>query len=655
MLPATTYPRPAGPAEPSAVQSSRWTVVALLAIVAASVAAYHNTFSLPFLFDDNIVIVDNATIRDLRDIGTVLATPHDGSGAAGRPLLNLSFALNYAWSGLEVRSYHVVNLVLHTASALVLFGLVRRTLLQPRLAPRFAAHALPLAFSVALLWAAHSLNSESVSCISQRTELLVAFFYLLGLYAIVRVADATTSKAWAGVAVISCLLGMASKEVMATFPLVALLFDRAFLAGTFREAWRRRRALYIGFAASWLLLGWLVLRMGGSRGVAAGFGLGVTPWSYALKQCEAIIHYLRLSLWPHPLIVDYGTDVVDNLREVLPQGLLLLALLALTVYALVRRPMLGFLGAWFFIILGPSSSFIPLVAQTMAEHRMYLPLISVIVVVVFAVHARVPRWTRWLWIAPTVALAAATAQRNEVYRTELGMWQETARQRPSNPRAHLCVGLTLVKLGRDDEAVQPLLNVLLLDRTHTTAHNALGRIFAARGWMEDAIGHFEIAAMGNSDQGVIQSNMCDALRLAGRLPEALEHGEHAVRLEPKLALAHGNLGLVLPAMGRNADAIPHYEEALRLDPKLIGVHNNLGVALLNVGRLPEARDHLEIVLRSNPNMAAAHNTLGAVLDHLGDKAGAAAEFETALKLQPDFSDARRNLESVRAAPTAAKR
>jgi tetratricopeptide (TPR) repeat protein len=641
------------PAQPAA--TSRVFVFAIATVVLAAFAAYHNTFSLPFVFDDNIVIVDNTTIRDLHALGTVLGTPHDGSGAAGRPLLNLSFALNYALGGFDVRGYHTLNLFLHTASALLLFALVRRTLLQPALREKFGAHALPIALAVSVLWAVHPLNTESVTCISQRTELLVAFFYLFTLYALVRSADATEPTRWHAVAIASCFLGMASKEVMATFPLVAFLFDRTFLAGSFREAWRRRRGLYVGLMGTWLLLGWLVLRMGGSRGVAAGFGLGVTPWSYALKQCEAIIHYLRLVVWPHPLIVDYGTDVVDNVRDVLPQGLALLALLGLTVYALVRRPMLGFFGAWFFIILGPSSSFIPLVAQTMAEHRMYLPLIAVIVPIVVGAYANFGRWTLGLWLAPAIAFAATSAHRNEVYRTELGMWQETAKQRPTNPRAHLCVGLTLMKLGRDDEAVAPLLEVLLLDPPHTTAHNALGRIFAARGWMEDAIEHFEIALQGNSDRGAIESNMCDALRLAGRLPEALQHGEEAVRAGPKIAVAHGNLGLVLAALGRDAEAIPHYEEALRLDPNLPGTHNNLSVALLNVGRLAEARDHLGTALQMSPNMAAAHNTLGAVLDRLGQKEAAIAQFEAALQIEPEFEGALRNLNALRAAPAAAEK
>lgn len=629
--------------------------LAAVALVLASVVAYHNTLSLPFVFDDQVVVLENSTIRQLWPLGPVLSTPTNGSGAAGRPLLNLSFALNYAFGGFSVRSYHVVNLLLHASSVLLLFALVRRTLLRPVLADRFGAAALPVAFVTALLWAVHPLNTESVTCVSQRTELLVAFFYLLTPLALVCSVDSPRPGRWHTLAVISCLLGMASKEVMATMPLVALLYDRTFLAGTFTGAWRQRRGLYVGLMSTWLLLAALVLMMGGSRGEAAGFGLGMTPWSYALKQCEAIIQYLRLAFWPSPLVLDYGTDVVQHAREVVPQGLALLTLLALTAYALVRRPVLGFLGAWFFIILGPSSSFIPLVAQTMAEHRMYLPLIAVVALVVALLFRWFGRAALVACVAPAVVFGAMTIRRNDVYQTELGLWRDTALKRPTNPRAHLCHGLALMKSGNSDDAVAAFLQVLLLDPTHATANNSLGQIFSARGWYEDAVEHYLLALEGKDNHAAVHSNLCDAYRALGQLPKAIEHGEAAVRLDPKLAPAEGNLGLALANAGREADAIPHYEAAIRLDPNFSTAHNNLGVALLNAGRLAEAKQHLERALQLDPNLVVAHNTLGAVFDRLGQKPAARAQFELALRLQPNFEAARRNLAALEGASPRGER
>src|SRR5207249_4582190 len=134
------------------------------------------------------------------------------------------------------------------------------------------------------------------------------------------------------------------------------------------SAWQQRRGFYLALAATWLLLAYLVLSSGGTRGTAAGLGLGMSSWSYALKQCEAILLYLKLTVWPHPLVVYYGSGVISRLVEVGWQFTLIVVAAAATLLALWRRPILGFVGIWFFAILAPSSSVVPLVTQTMAEH-----------------------------------------------------------------------------------------------------------------------------------------------------------------------------------------------------------------------------------------------------------------------------------------------
>ena len=197
----------------------------------------------------------------------MLCPPSHGETVSGRPVLNLSLALNYAVSGCDVRGYHVTNLAIHLAAALLLFGIVRRTL------PRFRGCgggqqlarlqlATPLALAIALLWAVHPLQTESVTYIVQRAESLMGLFYLLTLYCFLRGAGSARAIFWYAGSVLACLLGMATKEVMVSAPLVVLLYDRTFLAGSFREAWRRRWAYYLALAATWLLLAWLVAQTG---------------------------------------------------------------------------------------------------------------------------------------------------------------------------------------------------------------------------------------------------------------------------------------------------------------------------------------------------------------------------------------------------------
>src|SRR5687768_6643657 len=371
-------------------------VLAMLAF-----AAYWNSLRVPFFFDDPVAILENPTIRNLGDISQVLSPPTNGSGVTGRPIVNLSLAINYALGGTNVTGYHLANIAFHAMAGLLLFGCVRRTVLNAPQLSRLRPVACHFGFAVAALWLLHPLQTESVTCVIQRTELLVGLFYLATLYGFIRFTE-HASRGWTAVAVASCLLGMGSKEVMVTAPVVVFLYDRTFLAGSFSVAWKMRGRLHLALAGTWLLLGLLLVSMGGSRGEVGGFNVGATWWSYALKQCEAIMLYLWLTIWPHPLNVFHGVDVVTNPLEVWWQLLLLTTLVGVTFHAAWRRPILGFCGLWFFLILAPSSSVVPLVSQTVSEHRMYLPLAAALALFVGCMFRWLPRR------ALGVSLCAAT-------------------------------------------------------------------------------------------------------------------------------------------------------------------------------------------------------------------------------------------------------
>ena len=349
--------------------------LACLVIVAAGLAAYCNSFDGPFIFDDVPSILHNPTIRQLWPIGPALRPPGGGRAVQGRPVVNLSLAVNWAIGQDKVQGYHVLNLAIHLAAGLALFGVVRRTLRQPRLSGRFAQAATGIALAAALLWTVHPLQTESVTYIVQRAESIMALFYLLTLYCVIRGAGSARPIAWYVLSVLVCLLGMASKEVMATAPLVVLLYDRTFLSGTFQGALRRRWPLYVALTCTWGLLAYLVA---GStdRGGSAGFGLSMTVWQYALTQLGVITHYLGLAFWPAGLVFDYGWPIASSVGQILPGAIVISLLLAGTIWALIRYPAAGFLGACFFLILAPTSSFVP-VTDAAFEHRMYLPLAAV--------------------------------------------------------------------------------------------------------------------------------------------------------------------------------------------------------------------------------------------------------------------------------------
>lgn len=610
-------------------------------LAAAAILAYWRTFSVPLLFDDETSIATNPTIRHL---GSALWPPVDAT-VGGRPVLNLSLAFNYALGGTAVWGYHAANLAIHIMAGLALFGIVRRTL-----AGRAEASASLVAFSVSLLWTLHPLQTESVTYLIQRAESLMGLFYLLTLYCFIRGAgaDGAGGRKWYVASVAACLLGMGTKEVMVSAPLIVLLYDRAFLTGSFREALRRRRRVYAGLAATWLLLVLLVVLTKG-RGGSAGYGTRVTLWSYALTQLPAVVHYLWLCLWPRTLIFDYGSALEIASLRVVPCALIVAGLIAATAWALARRPALGFLGASFFAILAPSSSVVPVATETIAEHRMYLPLIPVVVLAVIGIH----RWLRAAGLPVCLVLAAGLAwgtwQRNEAYRSNEAIWGDTVAKLPDNERAQYNLACYLEKEpGRLGDAIAHYGEALRLKPDYAEAHCNLGMALASLGRTQEAVAHYDEAIRLKPGFAEAHNNLGNALNTLGRRREAIGEFEGALRLRPGYVEAHNNLGCALAATpGRLNDAVAQFGEALRLDPGFYQANYNMGNALNSLGRTQEAVAQYEQALRIKPDDAVIRFYLaGALLKIPGRTDEAVAQLREVLRLQPDNERARGVLEKI---------
>ena len=488
--------------------------------------------------------------------------------------MNLSFALNYAVGGTAVWSYHAVNLAIHALAALTLFGVVRRTL--RRTGGRCGERALPLAAAAALLWAVHPVQTASVTYVSQRAESLMALWYLLTLYSFIRWTDTAAPRraAWAVLAVLACLLGMATKEVMVTAPLVVLLYDRVFVSAGWRELWRWHGRLHGALTATWLpLLG--LLRGVGDRG--AGYELGIAWWRYALLEGRAVTGYLKLAVWPHPLVFDYGLDPADG-APAWPYVSIILILLGLAIALLVRRPRAGFAALWFFVLLAPTSSVVPVAFQPMAENRPYLPLAGLVVLAVTGLHALLGRAGWWVLGALAAGGMLLTVRRNEVYRSELALWRDTVAKRPASARAHNNLGTAL-------EAV------------------ADGR--------PAAIAEYRVALRLQPDYAEAHVNLGNALARQDELTEAMAEYEAALRIRPGYAEAHNNLGGVLAGFPeQRSRAAAECERALRLNPDYTDAHFNLAVILANwPERRREAVAHLLAVRRLAPETEGVRELL----------------------------------------------
>ena len=334
--------------------SSPWLLRAVLLIVAT--AAYWPSFHGAFVFDDFGHIVYNWRLRSFATFWPELAWNT-------RPTVYLTLWLNYQigdWNvlghhlgPLNVLGYHLLNFAVHCVAGLTLFSLVRGTLRLPPMDKRWGRWADPIAFVAALLWLVHPLQTQAVTYIIQRCESMMGMFYLLALYCVLRASQSARPWIWYITGVAAVWLGMGCKEVMATAPLVILLYDRIYLSSCWAMVFRRRWAFYLAMMPA---VAWLVVVVVRNAAVPLAYTANDTPspLQYLYSQPAIILHYLWLTILPGELCLDYRWPVAQMSWKVVLPGLAVLIMFAASVLALVRWPRIGFLGFSFFVILAPT-------------------------------------------------------------------------------------------------------------------------------------------------------------------------------------------------------------------------------------------------------------------------------------------------------------
>jgi protein O-mannosyl-transferase len=574
-------------------RTAGWSTFVLLALVIGVI--YGRAAHAPFVHDDNISVLTNPSIVRLWPLfGTAerqgpLRPPRDAV-TSGRPLVNLSLALNYYFGGLNTLGYHLVNMVLHLLTSMLLFGIVRRTLLLERFRGRFENASTALALAVALIWAIHPLQTDAVEYVSQRTELMMGLFYLATLYGSLRYFTAETrqSKAVAAAgATLACLCGMACKEVMVSAPLMTLLFDRTFVSGSLRTALKKSWPVYAGLFGSWLVL--LALNIDVPRSHAAGSTAGLPFYVWWLTQAKVLLLYLKLSIWPWPLIIHRETRLLWTISAALPWLLPVALGVAGTLTLLWRRNSIGYLGTWFVAILLPTL-IVPMPSEVVAERRMYLPLAAVVVFVIVGGFAALA-WRgqlqgssestissrafslRPMMIGATVlalVFAIVTSYRLQAYGDVITIWRDAVARQPDNVRATINLGCVLQDAGRYNEAIEQFERALTIDPTRPDvglAHRSLGLTWARLGQPETAIHHLKLAMRlrpdVSNDHGLLGSLLLDV----HRFPEAVQQLELAVQQQPADVLVLANLASAYANLGRGSDAVATAGKARALADK----------------------------------------------------------------------------------------
>lgn len=589
---AVAIGRPARAPRARAVLPGWWVfnwLIAPAVLICAGLALFGNSVSVPFLLDDEIEIVRNKQIQTLEPLSTYLTQ--------ARGILQLSLALNYEWGKHEVFGYHVVNIAIHIANALVVFVLVTLTLRLPVFVDRYARHAAYLGLAVALAFLAHPLQTMAVTYIIQRAESLASFFILLALLLFAVGHTATTRGSqiagFAG-AVVATFLGILTKQTAAIVPFAVLLYQVCFFPHTAARRSRAQWVLYallFGAVVATVAMSWRYLFPVANRSnqllpsifiPTAGFGVeGISPWQYLITQFGVIAWYLRLYVLPTQLTFDYGWPFAASfwqLDVVLPL-LLLLGIAAAGVLSFRRYRLATFCIGWLFVTLAPSSSILPL-RDAAFEHRMYLPVMGLSWLIVVGGYDLAGRVAAARNLAPsTVQQGAAflvalwiailgmfTVSRNVVFQDELRLATDSAQKAPSNWRTHYEAGRLLMEQGRKDEAITAFLDAIRNDPSKGPPRLQLAQIYMERNQLDLAEAQLRevtkasersIVAAGNRQLGFVYE-----MRKQPRW--AIRYFEHAAKLMPQWAIVRKRLASLYERDKNWQGAAMQYEASAQL-------------------------------------------------------------------------------------------
>jgi tetratricopeptide (TPR) repeat protein len=524
----------------------------------------------------------------------------------------------------------------------------------------------------------HPLNTQAVSYIVQRCESMMGLFFLLTLYCTVRGAM-SKNVVWYVLAVIACALGMGTKEVMIVAPVVVLLYDRAFIAGSFGQAIKRRWPLY---AAMFLpLAAALVLALrfvfSGSTTQTLGFSIEKLTWhEYLVTQFGVILHYLKLTFAPWRFSLDYQDwPITRSVGVILLTGIPIALMLAVSLYGLVRNKWWGFLGTAFFVILAPSSSILP-INDLVMEHRMYLPLVAVLVLVVFLVDALLRRLatadadTARARVIVSIVLVSAvglwlsitTFVRNQDYRSDVDMYETVLDVRPNNTRAmrnaasalgnrfqrdgdiedirraaahlteylmrkpddleaQLALGRMFMDLKQTDKAIAVFADVLKMDKVDADAYYQVGwGYFNAKMFPQAEVQLRKAKELNPTDPKLISDiNMMLARTLVAtdRPVEAEALMADVLKRNPELANVWVEFGLLKLDLNKPAEAFEAFGNALKAQPDNLEGLTNVGAMFLNAQQSGEAIKYLTIAMKIARDRGVGPDSFKQIFSNMG--------------------------------------
>ncbi len=596
------------------------------ALLAAVVLVYQPAWRGGILWDDDFHITRpelcswHGLYRIWFDVGATLQY---------YPLLHSAFWIEHRLWGDDTLGYHLVNVLLHAADAVMVVLILRRL-------------KIPGAYLAAALFALHPIQAESVAWMTEQKNTLSGLFYLGALSAYLRFDQSRKGSLYCG-ALGLFILGILTKTIIATLPgalLVIFWWQRG------RLSWRSDVLPLLPFfilgAGGGMITAWWELQI--NKCVGPEFALSFVE--RCLIAGRTVWFLLWKLFWPTQLTFIYPRWQIDAgtwWQYAFPLGAAALLAVLWVVRRWTRAPLaaLLFFGGTLFPMLGFFNLY-TFRYSFVANHYVYLASLGIIALAAAGAAVALKRWGLWerppayaSCLAVLGILASLTWQQSRMYADAEALYRTTIAENPGCWMAYTNLGIVLDRQERTDEAIDTYRAVLELKPDDAYACNNLGVALDRRGRPDEAMTYYQEALKIQPDYAEAHNNLGGSLAAKGRVEEAIAHYRQALEAQPNYAEAHYNLGLAFARQGRVDEVLTEFQRAVEIKPEHAQAQNNLGLALAERGRLDEAIAHFQQALETNPDHAGARNNLGVALSEREGMLRAVAQRRQSLLSRPD--------------------
>ncbi|HLF17512.1 MAG TPA: tetratricopeptide repeat protein [Candidatus Omnitrophota bacterium] len=620
-------------------------ILPVLVLIILGILSYSNTFNASFQLDDGHAIVGNPAIKDLKDLHKIWA--YDTT----RFLTYLSFAVNYHFGKLNTFGYHLINLIIHLCTSIVVYILAQLVIARANVFKKQKESRNQLfAICAALAFLLHPIQTSAVTYVVQRAALLATFFYVLTLT--LYILFTLTKKApYYLLALLAAFLGIFSKPLIMTLPLSLALYEICFPQSQ-KEPLKNRLCRLTPFFLMMLLVpGILILWKYQTIDLEKLFEISkeTTAYSrkeYFLTQINVLVTYVRLLVLPINQNFDYDFPIARSFftYPTWACASFLMALAALGVKLFKKHALVSFSIFWFFITLSAESSIFP-ISDVIFEHRLYLPMVGFSLLVAYLLVNLIQKRGAALGALGVLVIvyAGASFARNKVWHDPFSLWSDVLKTPTKKSRPYIYLGNVHLERKEYDKALAHFNRAIELNPQSAKTYNNRGLAHLAKQMMTQAVADFQRAIEVEPKYLDAYSNLGNAYQLMGRFEEAIGFYEKALLISPKHISSLNNLAQAYLQTGDFAKAIESFQRVLSLKPESAEAHFNLGNACQRGRRLNEAVSHYQRSVELDPRYTDAYYNLGIVYSQLNRSGDAMSAYEKAIGIDPGHMRSRNNL------------